>query len=106
MRSEKQPVKILAVIENDMYVRNFVTSGALNCLIQRDDFGIAVSEVVVKLRDEIPSDKLVGAYTRSAANIRLTYIFNKLSMRALRKKSATFRIKVSTGWQFGQYSWF
>lgn len=88
--------KILAVIENDMYVRNFITSGAFNSLIQNNDFGICLSEIVKKLKSDVLKEKIVGYYKRSQENISLLSHINQISMRALRKKSSTFDIKIRT----------
>lgn len=97
--------RIVAFIENDMYVRNFITSGAFNHLIQNDEFGICVSEIVSKLKSSIPSEKIMDTYKRCDKNTTLVYIFNKLSMRALRNKSSTFDIKVRTSGPFDINGW-
>jgi hypothetical protein len=94
--------RILAFIENDMYVRNFITSEAFGLLIKDPEFGFCLSEIVSELKSAIPSEKIVGTYDRCDENIGLVYRFNKLSMRALRKKSKTFDIKVRAGWM-GSY---
>ncbi len=93
--------RILAFIENDMYVRNFITSAAFDLLMPDAEFGICISTAVTKLKSSIPPEKIVGAYERIDENISLVYRFNKLSMRALRKKSPTFDIKVKTRWMGG-----
>lgn len=95
--------RILAFIENDMYVRNFITSGAFAPLMADPEFGICLSEIVSKLKSAVPSERIVGIYERCNKNIEIVYLFNKFSMRALKKKSSTFYIKSKTGWQFGSY---
>lgn len=95
--------KVLVLLENDMYVRNFLTSGALDDLIARGDVGLAISERVTALLDAVPVEHLVGRYTRSDANVRTVYTANKLSMLAQSEKSRTFEIKATAGWM-GAYS--
>lgn len=95
--------KILTFIENDMYIRNFITSGAFAPLMSDHEFGISISEIVSKLKSAVPPEKIVGTYKRCDKNIGIIYHFNKFSMRALRKKSSTFDIKLKRGWQFGSY---
>lgn len=94
----QQPCDILVVLENDMYVRNFVTSGVLDGLVAghqqgRWRLGILASDLVDKLKDALPPELLVGTYPRIKKNVRYTYECNVASMRALRKRSATFEIK-------------
>ncbi len=95
--------KILAFIENDMYVRNFITSDAFAPMMANPEFGISISKNISSLKSAIPSERIAGVYERCDENIAIVYHFNKFSMRALRKKSATFDIKSKSGWQFGSY---
>lgn len=90
--------RIIAFIENDMYVRNFITSGAFDLLMQRDDFAIALAENIKRLRDAIPPERVCGIFKRNPVNINLIYNFNQVSMRALRHKSTTFDIKARVNW--------
>ena len=90
--------RILAFIEHDFFVRNFVTSGAFDLLIGYKDFGFCVSEITSKLRSSIPAEKLVGMYKRSSRNMDLVFHFFQISMRALRSKSTTFDIKAKANW--------
>jgi len=94
---------ILAFIENNMYIRNFVTSGAFDKLMQSEDFRICLSEITEEMKGMIPKEKIAAGFTRNSSNIKLVFKFNKLCVRALRKKSATFDIKARTGWPFGRY---
>lgn len=87
-----------------MYVRNFLSSGALDALMERDGFGICLSEHVSVLKDEIPTGKVVGEYQRNAENIRAVFMSNKISMLALADKSSTFRMKAEAGWMGGYTS--
>jgi len=92
------PCDILVVLENDMYVRNFVTSGVLDGLVaghHRGDWrlGILTSELVDKLKDAIPAELHQGVYPRIKKNVRYTYECNVASMRALQNQSTTFVIK-------------
>jgi len=95
--------RVLAFIENDMYMRNFVASGAFDLLLQQEGFGLCVSDAVRKLRSSIPDGSLAGIYQRSRENIATVYNFNKVSTLALRDKSSTLDIKARVGW-FGQYT--
>lgn len=87
--------RILAFIENDMYLRNFVTSGAFELLLEEPEFKVYLSEIAVKLAGALPPERVGGRYQRSELNRALTFQFNKVSMRALRDKSSTFDIKTS-----------
>jgi len=97
-----QTKRILIVLENDLYVRNFVTSGAFDALFDSGDVGVVTSEAVVKMADSIPTERLLGSFQRSA-NSNLVFAYNKLSIRALRRRSTTFDIKVRTEVPFGTY---
>ncbi len=94
--------RILAFIENDMYVRNFITSGAFDLLFQEEGFALAVSNLISTLRESVPANRVIGMYQRSEKNRMVTWNYNKLSMFALRKKSRTFEIKVEKE-LFGKY---
>lgn len=95
--------RILAFIENDMYVRNFITSGAFDLLLQEPEFHLCLSEIAIKLHDSIPANKTPSRYARCRDNMALVYQFNKISMLALRDKSTTFDIKVKAKWM-GDYT--
>jgi len=90
-------VKILIAIENSMYVRNFVQSGAFSEL---HDVTYAISDGVIKMGNAIPTPPL--RWVRHAHNLGITYACNKVSSRCLADKSSTFRIKVEAG-QWGEY---
>jgi len=98
--------KVLTFIENDMYIRNFVTSGSFDNILDNASSGIYVSEAVEKLRNKIPQGKLLGSYKRNIFNSSLIYEFNTLSMRALRKKSETFNIKTKVNLYKSKFSLF
>jgi hypothetical protein len=87
------PCRILVVLENDMYVRNFVTSGALAPILARPDAQVVLSDIVTDLAACIPAHKIAGRFTRHAGNIALTLEWNILSMRALAGRCTTFAIK-------------
>lgn len=92
---------ILVVLVNDIYIRNFFTSGSFELLEKDNNVYYCSSEIVKKLKKEIPSDKYAGTFKFISINIFYLLILNKISMRALRKKSATFAIKIkklSTIW--------
>jgi hypothetical protein len=95
--------QVLAFIENDMYVRNFVTSGAFDRLMKEREFRVCLSEIAQQLSHTIPAEKTAGIYQRNGDNVGLTYQFNKVSMLALRDRSSTFDIKVRKAWM-GEYS--
>lgn len=101
---------ILFVLENDMYVRNFVTSGVLNGLIAahkegKNAFSIVASELVEKMRDAIPSEFFGGQFTRIKKNIKYTYECNVASMRALRHLSKTYDIKTQKKLYASKHEW-
>lgn len=95
--------RILAFVENDMYVRNFVLSGAFDRILSTGEAGIVTSEIVTTLRDRIPAGGEVGRYERSRENVRVTVRTNKVSMLALRKRSETFALKCRARW-YGEYA--
>lgn len=99
----KTVFRVLAFIENDMYVRNFVTSGALDLLMQAEGFGICVSKMVRRLRSSIPADRIRGVYEWNQNNLDLVYQLNKVSTLALREKSSTLDIKAEAC-LFGEYT--
>jgi hypothetical protein len=85
--------RTLAFIENDMYVRNFITSGAFDRLFQQNEFALAVSNLISTLRESVPAQKVVGVYQRSEKNRLVTWNYNKLSLFALRHKSERLKSK-------------
>ena len=95
--------RILAFIENDMYLRNFITSGAFGQLMEDPEFQFCLSEIAVQLRENIPADKIAADYVRNDNNRGLTYQINKVTMLAMREKSSTFEFKVRAG-SFGAYT--
>ena len=90
--------RIVAFIENDMYVRNFITSGAFDQIAALDGFSLCLASNVTKLKSAIAPEKVCGSYGRMQHNISLIYHFNMISMRALKDKSHTFKIKSETNW--------
>jgi hypothetical protein len=102
--STDQMSRVLLFIENDMYVRNFITSGAFDALLEREDCGLCPSSFVQKLKSALRSDRVVGFYDRHPDNAKIVYSYNKLSMRARRRQSSTFDIKIRSGWPYGGYS--
>jgi hypothetical protein len=90
--------RIVAFIENDMYVRNFITSGAFDAVATLDGFSVCLASNVTKLRSAVAPEKICGAYERSQHNISLIYHFNMISMRALRDRCRSFEIKSRTNW--------
>lgn len=94
---------ILAFIENDMYVRNFLGSGALGELIAKRSMKVCASEAVAEEYLRPWSSICTERFERHSRNRRLVYGFNKLSIRRYRRLSTTFDIKVRTGVPFGTY---
>lgn len=90
--------RIVAFIENDMYVRNFITSGAFDQIATLDGFSVCLASNVTKLRSAIAPEKICGIYERLQHNVSMIYHFNMISMRALKEKSKTFAIKSETKW--------
>lgn len=97
-------MKGLVFIENDMYLRNFITSGAMDGLLNDLEFGVCTSEIATRLASAIPAKRFRGSFERCRPNMGYVTVFNKLSIRALRDRSSTFDIKMRTGWPFGPYS--
>ena len=81
-------MRVLAAIDNDIFVRNFVSSGAFDELLKNKDFKISISEKVHKLKSSIPSAKLLDYYKQVDHNSKLVDYFRHISMRVLSKKSS------------------
>ena len=94
---------ILAFVENDMYVRNFLSSGALDKLIAHRSMKISAGELVNPDRLQPWSAICTKPYKRHLRNVKTVFGFNKLSIRRFRRRSRTFDIKVRTGAPFGRY---
>jgi len=94
---------ILAFLENDMYVRNFLSSGALDKLIAQRSMKVSASEAVNPDLLRPWSAICTKPYERHLRNVKTVFTFNKLSIRRHRKLSTTFDIKVRTGIPFGRY---
>ncbi len=86
-------MKILAVIDNDLYFRNFIKSGAFDELLKKNNFKISKATQVISKDPRIPKNKFILPYKRSEENKETVFIWNKIAMRTLRKKSSTFDIK-------------
>lgn len=86
-------MKILAVVDNDLYFRNFVLSGALDKVRQNHKFLLALSDAVVKLRSSTPLAFNIANYKRNEENKDHVKVFNQISMRYFKGKSSTFAIK-------------
>lgn len=87
-------MKILIVIDNDLYLRNFVLSGSFNKL-PRQNVTLALSDAVIKLKHLIPKSFNTKTYLRNEQNKARVAVFNQISMRHLRDKSSTFAIKTT-----------
>jgi len=95
--------EILAFIENDMYVRNFLSSGVFDELMTQRQLKISASELVSH-RSLRPWEAVRAAgYERHPRNRRVVFGFNKLAIRRYRQLSSTFAIKARTGIPFGTY---
>jgi hypothetical protein len=93
--------RVVAFIENDMYVRNYITSGAFDPLSRLGgigEFAVCLASNVTKLKSAVAPEKVCGYYERNARNINLIFHFNMISMRAFQDKSKTFAIKAATKW--------
>ncbi len=86
-------MKILAVLENDLYIRNFIISGAFDDLLKNKNFKICTSDLVTELKKDIPKGKHIGNYKRHEKNLGRVRVFLQISMKALSSKSSTFKIK-------------
>jgi hypothetical protein len=95
--------QILAFVENDMYVRNFLSSGAFDELIARRGAKISPSELVSREGLRPWEAACVQGYERHPRNRRVVFGFNKLALRRYRYLSSTFAIKARTGIPFGRY---
>jgi hypothetical protein len=95
--------RMIAFIENEMYVRNFLSSGAFDPLIARGALRLSASEAVRPESLRPWSEIVTTSYERSRRNRDLVFGFNKLSILRYRSSSTTFDIKVRTGLPFGRY---
>lgn len=95
---------IVAFVEHDMYVRNFLSSGAFDGLLARGSLRISASELVDADRLRPWDDACTERYRRHPTNRAVVQSFNKLSIRRYRRLSSTFDIKVRTAVPFGRYS--
>lgn len=87
-------MRILAVIDDDMYYRNFIVSGAFNSLFKKSDFKISISDKVNQFTDTINKHQYTKNYFQSKRNKNLIKVFNQIAMRALRDKSTTLDLKI------------
>lgn len=96
--------EIVTFIENEMYVRNFLSSGAFDRLLSRHSVKLSASEAVSPAALEPWAHVCTEGYRRESSNRGRVFAFNKLSIRRFRERSSTFEIKVRTGLPFGPYS--
>jgi hypothetical protein len=89
---------ILILLERDEYVRNFITSGAFDRVLAGGEAVICTSDAVKAMSAALPESVLGGSYRRSIRNEGLIHHFFQVSMRALRKRSATLDVKTRVGW--------
>lgn len=87
-----------------MYLRNFVSSGAFDKLLEDKDFKISTAKQVDLSNLNVPKSKLLDSYIRSDVNKKTIYTFNQIAIRRLRKKSKTFDIKVRA-YKKDPYNW-
>jgi hypothetical protein len=81
---------LLVVITDDMYVRNYATSGAFDQLTEEYDLEFVLSSDVT-LREALSAlGILVGEFTMSQAQAQLHHFHFQLLMWRFRKKSKTF----------------
>lgn len=86
-------MKVLAVVDNDLYLRNFVLSGAFDETFKNFDSILAISNAVEKLKPLISKKFKIKEYTRNEKNKSKVQVFNQISMRHLKHKSTTFQSK-------------
>ena len=103
-------MKIGIVIENDMYVRNFILSGALDPIFSKHETMTVLSDQPVMLRKAaeehigyFPKAKM-GHYRRKQENINLVYGWNRISILFYQDRSSTFSSKVKYNWLPPEYS--
>lgn len=97
-------MKILAVIESSMYLRNYLLSGAFDELLSLDDFHLALGTRAWKLAPQAAArlGRPPLAYEWQPENAALVHRWNKVSALAFQERSSTFRIKSTARW-FGDY---
>lgn len=88
-------VKVLSFIDNDLYFRNFVLSGAFNEASKNYNFKLCLSDAVAKLKKFTPKRFTALEYVRNERNRNRIKVFNQISMRHFSKKSSTFAIKTN-----------
>jgi hypothetical protein len=96
--------RILAFIENDIYVRNFISSGAFSRLYD-EDFRVCGSDLITEMKDSLPAAVRGPDYQHIPRNMKVIYRSNVVSMRALQKRSSTFRLKTQQNLYTIKHSW-
>lgn len=91
-------MKTLIIIENDMYLRNFVSSGALKEQLADPNTMVVLSDQPNKLVHLIPKEKLLGRYQRSPYATQMVYNINRWSMLVFRHLSSTLWTKSEFNW--------
>ncbi len=92
-----KPMRILSLIDDDHFFRNYINSGAFNSLLKLPDFKICVEENATQFISRVSKDKIYSLYQRSVKNKNLVAVFNQISMWAKRKFVKTFDIKIKSG---------
>lgn len=101
--------RILLLFENDMYLRNFVLSGALDPVWEQYQCSIAVTDQPTKLVDKAAEHYgidpgSVYRISRIPENIQRVYAHNRTSMLLFQHKAETFRCKVRHNWMPPKYT--
>lgn len=86
-------MRILAVIDDDMYFRNFIVSGSFGKLLQYKNFKISPSNLCKQFINTIPINRLTSRYIRNEHNKKLVAVYNRIAMKNYRKKSSTLDLK-------------
>lgn len=86
-------MKILALIDDNMYFRNFLKSGAFDKLFQNKEFKLSAAKQVNISGFNINKSKYLPTYIRNDNNKKVIFTFNQIAMRRYRNRSTTFDIK-------------
>lgn len=82
--------KLFLIIDSDLYIRNYFSTGVIKKLSQKYDIFISASDEINKKSLIEENKNFIGYYSISFFKRRIYYLFNNIILWKYRKKSSSF----------------
>ena len=101
--------RVLLLFENDMYLRNFVLSGALDPVLEACQCSVAITDQPTKLVNKAAEHYSIDPGSiyrvpRILENIQRVYAHNRTSLLLFQHEAETFRCKAKHNWMPPPYT--